>query len=166
MVVRLRRLALPQKPSNPSSLGLPVPAFLATLGRLGPRAFDECKNRPDFLVREHAAKGGHIALVAIRRERGAYADFRDPEKLFVRVMPGVPCFVVGWRRQLAVRFAATPVRLALEPGAMARGAIFGIDGPTQRHLYGVREVRPTRRWFQPGKRDGGGDRDKRSSSDP
>lgn len=54
-------------------------------------------------------------------------------------MPGVSTFVVGRRRQPAVREPTAPVRLSLELMAVAGGAILPVD------LRAARDLRPVAR---------------------
>src|SRR5258706_15279533 len=102
--------------------------FCPRLEELGgaPVALDVGEGRPDFIVRQFRAKRWHIAFIPGWRMRRHQPALGDTEEDIVRVVPGVPAFIVRRRGHAAVRQTALPLRLALEPGAMARSAMLDV----------------------------------------
>lgn len=80
-------------------------------------------------------------MVAGRRE-GGRAFLGDGEELPVRMVPGVAGLVVRRRRQGAVGLALAPVRLALQVGAVATGAVFPVEAFALGQVLFERRVAP------------------------
>ena len=97
-------------------------------------AFGTVFDRPSV---RNAAECWHVRFVSGRRYRRFQANFYQTEEGFVRVMPGVPGFVMRRRRQAAVGGARFPFRLALQLRSVAARAMIAVDDRAKRDLLRV-----------------------------
>jgi hypothetical protein len=114
------------------SLERVTPTALTFTFSIGPATLDEREDGSDFPFAEPVLKGRHVALISW--DHGCHSLPGDQEKLRVAVMPAVAGLVVRRRWHAAIWKWLPPVRLALEFGTVAGGAVISVNSDTRRQL--------------------------------
>ncbi len=94
----------------------------------------------DLGIAEHTLVGGHVRHVVLQVRGPGHTLSGDAQQDLIRVVPGVPACVVRRRRQSAIRAALSPVRLALQPCAVARRAVLRVHLGAERDLLGIARI--------------------------